>query len=110
MKKSYTLVALVSLFGLASCSTTGDPYSGGIFWSPSKCETQYINPLRAQEAQSMARVNTAEARRSELLKKKSRLDAQLKAARQQGAPTSQISSMQAQLDSLQRQVDALNAR
>lgn len=108
MKKSYTLLAFAGVLGLTSCTTTGDPTQGGLFWSREKCETEYIAPLRAQEAESLARVNAAEAKRAKLLKQKAALESSLKAAKQQSAPASQVADLQNQLNTLQRQVDALN--
>ena len=39
MKKTI-IISLLSAAMMTSCSTTGDPRDGGIFWSPSKADAR----------------------------------------------------------------------
>lgn len=107
-KESLLAFAGVGVLALSSCTLSSDPTKGGLFWSPSKCQTEIINPLKEQEAASQARLDQAKARQQSLLKQKASLESQIRKARQSGASEEKLATLQKQVDSLQKQVDALS--
>lgn len=94
---------------LSSCSTTGDPTQGGIFWSPTKAKARQSQLLSEMTA-SQAKVNELEAKNSQLLKQKANLQSQIRRLRTQAAQTtnpieaaelnSRISTLESQLENL----------
>lgn len=108
MNHKILFTAGVGALALSSCTLSADPNQGGLFWSPSKCQEQIINPLKAEEAASQARLDAAQSRHQALLKKKASLNAQLRKARQSGASQATIQALESEVASLQRQMDALS--
>lgn len=108
MNHKILFIAGAGSLALSSCTLSADPSQGGLFWSPSKCQDQIINPLKAQEAASQARLDAAQSRHQALLKKQASLNAQLRKARQNGSSQATIKSLESEVASLQRQMDALS--
>ena len=76
-KKSTLCLALCgSALLMASCTTTGDPRSGGIFWSAEKAQARQ-DALRMQESASLEATTAAEKRtaalKSQIAEKKRQL-------------------------------------
>lgn len=108
MKQYHLSVAIAAACTvLCSCSTTGDPTQGGIFWSPSKAKARQ-NTMLSEMTASQARVDALEAERAKMLKQKANLQSQIRNLRTRAVQTTnpaeaielnnRISTLEAQLD------------
>ena len=76
-KKSTLCLALCgSALLMASCTTTGDPRSGGIFWSAEKAQARQ-DALRMQESASLEATTAAEKRTAALKSQIAKLKAEI---------------------------------
>lgn len=80
------VVSCAAFVGLCSCSTTGDPTQGGIFWSPTKAQERQ-NALLSAMTETQSQVDTLEAERSQLLQQKNSLKRLIQQLRTQAAQT-----------------------
>lgn len=69
--KTKIIISLFSATMMISCSTTGDPRSGGIFWSPSKADAR-IDQLNRTNNEAMYQKQKAENRNTRLKSEKTR--------------------------------------
>ncbi len=100
----------ISCVVLNSCSTTGDPTQGGIFWSPSKAKARQ-NTLLSAMTESQAKVDALEAKRSQLLNQKSSLQTQIRKLRTQAAQTTnpvEAAELNARISTLESQLENLS--
>lgn len=108
MNLKLPFIAAAGALALSSCSLSADPSQGGLFWSPTKCQEQIINPLKQQEADSQARLAQAQSRQRQLLRQKADLEARLRTARQDGSSPATIEALEKEVASLQSKMDALS--
>ena len=109
---SLSVVFLLSWM-VTACSTTGDPRSGGIFWSESKAQTRQAEMLQTLQNKSVA-AEKEEARAGSLRSELSSLRAQL--SRAQGAAASgsesatdvEIQRLKDRINLLERKIGTLN--
>jgi TolA-binding protein len=104
---------IASLLGVAlllsSCTTTGDPRSGGIFWSPSKAQARQ-NELLGIQAQAQREADAAESRTGDLRRQISSLKSQIAAKKRSLNSTSSIeeaSRIRAEIRKLEKDLDNL---
>lgn len=95
----------------ASCTTTGDPRSGGIFWSPSKAQAR-LNNLRAQENESLQACTSEENRTVTLNRQIASLKAQIaekKKKLQQSTTPTEIAALQNEISALESRLCSLTS-
>lgn len=103
---TYLILPALACLALSSCELTGDPHTGGIFWSPSKAEARQVALRTAAEnlqetaAKEEAKTQSLTAQRNSLQKQIADKKAQLKNAQtssEAAALESQISALESQL-------------
>lgn len=109
MNKIQLIAVVAGVSALSSCTTSADPHTGGLFFSKAKYQRDILNPLKAQDAASQARLDAAQSKRQALLKKQAALRAKVNAARARGASPSSVASLESQINQYQRQIDALSS-
>lgn len=71
MKTKSIFILLAGLCLLSSCSTTGDPNAGGIFWSPTKANAR-LDQLNRTNSEVQYQRQKAENRNKVLKSEKTR--------------------------------------
>lgn len=96
---------------LNSCSTTGDPTQGGIFWSPAKAKERQ-NTLLSNMMEAQSQVDTLEAKRNHLLQQKSHLQIEIQKLRTRAAHTpdpAEAEELNARISALESQLENLSS-
>lgn len=108
MKKHFILLSLSGVL-LASCATTGDPTTGGIFWSPTKAKARQ-SALMSENYAMQSELASENAKTQSLIAQRERLRAQIaakKAALSRATSPDEVAELTRDINELQRQLAAL---
>lgn len=111
MSRNLLIAAAAAMLIFSSCSTTGDPTQGGIFWSPSKAKARQ-NAMLSEMTASQAKVDELEAKRNQLLRQKANLKSQIRKLRTQAAQTTnpvEAVELNARISTLENQLENLSS-
>lgn len=109
---SFNYLCKISVLGAAfcvSCTTTGDPRSGGIFWSPSKAQERQ-NELLSIQASSQKAADAAENRTSSLRNQIASLQSQIAAKKRaltNAGSIKEAERIRAEIRKLEQDLDSL---
>ena len=93
----------IVLLSLSSCTLTGDPTQGGIFWSPSKAaerQTALLEEQRSKQLKVTALENTSSILTIRKKRLRSELDA-LKAQKESAAADVDVSDIDAEIRAIE---------
>lgn len=111
MSHKQLIAATAATLILSSCSTTGDPTQGGIFWSPTKAKHRQ-NAMLSEMTASQAKVDELETKHSQLLRQKANLKSQIRKLRTQAAQTTnpvEAAELNARISTLESQLENLSS-
>ncbi len=105
--------SMVAVLGAAAlctaCNTTGDPRSGGIFWSPSKAQARQ-NELLSIQDQAQQAATAAESRTGSLRSQINSLRARIAAKKDQlntAGSVAEADRLRAEIRKLENDLDSL---
>ncbi len=96
---------------LVSCTTTGDPTQGGIFWSAAKAKERQ-NALIQQVNESQAQVDALESKKASLIQQRNKLRSQiaeLKASYQNTTNIAEAEQLRQRISTLEDQLEQLSS-
>lgn len=109
MKKT-CILSIIGLAALASsCTTTGDPTTGGIFWSPAKAQARQ-QALMGENQALQSQLSAETAKTESLVAQRERLRAQIaakKAELERAATPTQAATISHEIADLESQLAKL---
>lgn len=109
MKKHLLLTTVAFCLASAACTTTGDPTTGGIFWSPAKAQARQQS-LMNESAALHSELSAENAKTQDLIAQRERLRSQIaakKAALQRATSPAQAATLSSEISALEQQLARL---
>lgn len=110
MKHALHFLPALGLAALVcSCATTGDPTTGGIFWSPAKAQARQ-QALMNEGAALQTELSAETAKTQNLIAQRERLRAQIEAKKaelRRAATPAQATAISSEISDLEKQLAAL---
>lgn len=103
----HILLAIIVAASVSSCTLTGDPTQGGIFWSPSKAAERQAQ-LLTELSNKQLTASSLESNTNSLLSRKNKLNKELntlKAKRNNTNDNKDINELNAAIDALEAELN-----